>query len=131
MGAEMRKSARNKLSQKEAYFPHPFAEVPCGGGQHQVDIVAHEAFEEAAHQPVVVFEVADNWFDRSPPAGTAAASWLSGFCFVRELPFREPTPRCRPLACVLDNRGPQSPLSGRWSVIISAWSSTSGSVSPS
>lgn len=42
---------------------HPLSEVPGGGGQHQVDLIAREAFEEAAQEAVLVFEMADDRLD--------------------------------------------------------------------
>ena len=37
--------------------PHPFAEVPCRRGQRQIELIALEAFEEAAQEPKVILEM--------------------------------------------------------------------------
>ena len=59
MGRERAKEAKPKKDQQ----PHPFAEVPGRGGQHQIELIALEAFEEAAQEPKVVFEMANDRFD--------------------------------------------------------------------
>lgn len=50
------------LASKRGSFPHPLAEVPCSGSQHEVDLVAFKAFEEATQESEAIFEMADHRF---------------------------------------------------------------------
>ena len=59
LGRERAEEAKPKKSEP----PHPFAEVPCRGGQHEIELIALEASKEAAQEPKVVFEVANEGLD--------------------------------------------------------------------
>ena len=52
--------------------PQQFAKVASGSGQHGVDRVPMKTSQKAAAQPVVLFQMADFRFDRTP----ALASFL-------------------------------------------------------
>lgn len=68
---ELAKNGEEGMEQAEPEnngLAHPLAEVPRGGGQEQVDLVAHEAFPKATHQPVITFQMPNDRFDAcSPP----------------------------------------------------------------
>lgn len=60
MGREGTEEAKPKKHEQ----PHPFAEVPCRCGQHQIELIALKAFKEAAQEPEVMFEMANDRLDR-------------------------------------------------------------------
>jgi hypothetical protein len=54
------------LKARKRRRPQPFLQVPRGSRQEQVHLVSNEAFQEAAHQPILVFQVTDYRFNRRP-----------------------------------------------------------------
>ena len=58
----------NGLEQATKNLPHPFAQVPCGADEKEVECVSGLSFEIVSHQPEVVFEVADDRFYGDSPA---------------------------------------------------------------
>jgi len=74
LGKERVKETRPKKSEP----PHPFAEVPCGSGQHQIELIALETFEEAAQEPKVLFEMTNDRLDCR--ATTTAFTHRRAFC---------------------------------------------------
>src|SRR5258705_3881999 len=45
------KEEAEKAKPKKSEPAHPFAEVPCRYGQHEIELIALEAFEETTYSP--------------------------------------------------------------------------------
>jgi hypothetical protein len=55
------------LKPKKGGCPQPLLQVPRRRGQEQVHLVARKPLQEAARQPILVFQVADHRLNRRPP----------------------------------------------------------------
>ena len=58
-------------------YPDELPEVEGRTGHEQIHGIADPAFEVVSKHPVIVFEMADDWFDGGP-----AAKALSGFALL-------------------------------------------------
>ena len=58
-GGEPREEAKPKKDEQ----PHPFVEVPGRRGQHKVELIASEAFQEAAQEPKIMLEMTEQRFN--------------------------------------------------------------------
>ena len=58
-----------------SYWFSPVREVECGSSSQQIDLISLKSFKKVTIQPMIAFQVVDDWFDPGSSAKLFSGSF--------------------------------------------------------